>query len=183
MSVMLDFLFTITSCIFTWTNFGYVLALALSIGFGLLWYGPVMGEVWAEAQGIDSESRAARRKEFKNSQIATVAMYCIMVLVVSYLSDQTKCVTINDALWLGALLWLGFALPLAVVQHSYNPNAKKVVLLVDLSYQLIYFLLQALCIVYFKNLTWDLLANFGGNGNGNGLGDVVADINGNGNGD
>eukprot|EP00483_Globobulimina_turgida_P002973 UN02978 len=107
----------------------------------------------------------AMKETHKQSQLATVAMYCIMVLVVSYLAEQTHCKSVNDALWLGALLWLGFALPLAVVQHSYNPSGKKVVLLVDLSYQLLYFLGQAVCLVYFKNLQWDFAVN-GGNGNG-----------------
>ena len=79
-------------------------------------------------------------------------MYLVMALVVSYLADATGCSTAKDALWLGALLWCGFALPLAVVQNSKDPSGgNKVVLLVDLSYQLIFFMAQAVCLVYFRH--------------------------------
>eukprot|EP01084_Bolivina_argentea_P177158 306420_1 len=142
-------------------NLGYVIALVVSMVLGCVWYSDLMmGEVWAEAQGIDVNDEQTRRrcqKQRKTSLMATFSMYAVMVLVVSYLADQTGCQTVNDGLWLGALLWIGFAAPLAVVQHSYNPSGKKVVLLVDLSYQLIYFLAQGVCLVYFKNANWDMV--------------------------
>ena len=101
-----------------------------------------------------------------------------MIIVVSYLSDETNCKTINDGLWLGGLLWFGFNLPLAVVQHSYNPHSNKVVLLIDLCYQMCVMLLQGVIVIHFKQASFpDFTALWDYNNNNNGDGDNVADDN------
>ena len=44
-----------------------------------------------------------------------IAMMFNMVLVSNYLSIQCECKhSIKDGLWLGAILWIGFSLPLVM---------------------------------------------------------------------
>ena len=94
--------------------------------------------------------------------MTTALMYFFMSLVVGYLADATGTTTAKDALLLGAILWLGFALPLAGVQHANNPSGKMEVLLIDLTGQLVWFMAQAVCLVYFRHcdLTLDFWKGF-----------------------
>eukprot|EP01084_Bolivina_argentea_P011344 21208_1 len=151
---MLD---TVVEAVCQVSNVGYVTAVILSMVFGLLWYGPIMGEVWYDAQGIDVTDTSVKAKleeQGKKGQVATLTVYVIMSLVVSYLAGQTECENMTDACWLGGLFWVGFAVPIGVVKYVHNPHGNKVALLLDLSYQLMYFIAQAVCVVYFKSWNW-----------------------------
>ena len=74
-----------------------------------------------------------------------------MATVMQYMHTFIKCTSTTEALLFGATLWVGFALPLNIVAHVHNPKSKKVIVLLDLSYQLTYFLVQSAVIHYFTN--------------------------------
>ena len=72
-----------------------------------------------------------------------------MATVVQYLVHVIGCKTAVSGCYLGAALFGGFAFPLLMVHHIHDPRSKKVVLLIDMTFQLAYFVLQAAVIAHF----------------------------------
>eukprot|EP01084_Bolivina_argentea_P236321 397391_1 len=149
---MLDFI----SSFITNSTIGYIVALLISIAFGVLWYGPIMGDVWAEGHGVsfhDKKKMEELTKVFnQKSMLSTMCMYLIRIFVVSYISETTNCKTVSDGILLGGILCIGFAFPLTIAKYAFNPSGNKVLLLFDLSYQTMHFVLLTACIVYFNNI-------------------------------
>lgn len=92
----------VASYVFHLPYWGVLLALIGTMGFGAMWYGEkLFGNQWADAQGIDEKKREQLSKTAMDSHKLSALMYLIMIIVVSYLADETQCKSINDGLWLG----------------------------------------------------------------------------------
>ena len=76
------------------------------------------------------------------------AVNFVMSNVVHFLVVGLNYTTVNDGLWLGLLLFFGFALPLTVVQNAFNPRGNNLLVLVDSSYHLLFLLFQGAFIAY-----------------------------------
>ena len=135
---------------------GYVVAGVASILFGVLWYGPLFGEVWANSYGVDVTDKEAMdsltRVFNARSMLSTLCMYIFEIMVIGYLLQQMDCKSVTDGCYLAAIIWCGFGCPLTVIKHSYNPlGMNKAMLLFDLMYQLLHSVGLTSIIVYFRN--------------------------------
>ena len=86
-------------------------------------------------------------------------MYPIMAGVITYLANQSETETISEAVVVGIILWAGSALPLTLVQYSYDLYRHKIVLLINLAYQLICFIIICIFIVAMHG-SWGYLYHF-----------------------
>ena len=73
----------LSNTVFQASFIGYVLALLLSMGFGMVWYGPIFGEVWCQAQGIDTNDKKKMKSMQEEGKQTMVFIYihCIYYAV------------------------------------------------------------------------------------------------------
>lgn len=62
--------------------------------------------------------------------------YGAMAIAIQTLVSLTECDTIENGFQLGLRLWLGLALPFTMVHYAHNYRGNRIVVLIDLSYQL-----------------------------------------------
>lgn len=137
---------------------GYVLAVIATIGFGALFYGPIMGDVFAIGYGVDPNNKQQMEQLTKmfnvNSMAMTSAMRLFESCVIGHLSQSLGYTTTTDAGLLAGLFWFGFGFPLIMIKHSYNPRGiNKIVLLFDLFYQFLHYVIITEIVVFFHNLS------------------------------
>jgi hypothetical protein len=82
-----------------------LLAAAAALGFGALWYSPVLfGLRWANLTGVD--------EEMAKGSTASYAIYFLALLLQAYITAIVlfyfESTSVLDGLWVGFLIWLGF---------------------------------------------------------------------------
>ena len=134
------------SGLFGMVNAGYVAALVVSMVFGTVWYGPAMGEVWAEAHGVSEEKLKNNRLD-KDRLVSMACMYMLRIFVIGYFVCQVfECQNATDGVHVGILLFLGFAFPISVLRHLQTSRGNRLLLLFNLAYQLLHFALLGACV-------------------------------------
>lgn len=95
-----------------------VVAAIINMVLGMLWYGPLFGKYWMSATGVS-------RDAMQNNPSAKSAMYRSMVIafilalvqnfvfahMIGFTSGLSGISGVQDGLWLGFFIWLGFVLP------------------------------------------------------------------------
>eukprot|EP01084_Bolivina_argentea_P018736 34862_1 len=140
---------TFSFCIFY--NWGYPLSILLSIGLGRLWYGELFNDLWIEYNNFSprSQKRWKEKGHGNRPMIFTLFSFIMMATIVQYIVHVTHTNTALNGCYLGALLWVGMAFPLKMVHYAKTPRKKKVVVLLDLAYQLTYFIMQSAVMAHF----------------------------------
>eukprot|EP00483_Globobulimina_turgida_P004172 UN04180 len=140
---------TFTLCVYL--NWGYPLSILLSMVLGWLWYGPLFNDIWIEYNNFSprSKKRWLEKGHGNGPIVQTLCSFIIMATIVQYIVFVTNTDSVLSGLYLGALLWAGFAFPLKMVHYVHTPRKKKVIVLLDLAYQLTYFLVQSSVIAFF----------------------------------
>eukprot|EP01083_Nonionella_stella_P158324 515188_1 len=138
-------------------NWGYPISIVTSMMLGWLWYGPLFNDVWMEYNHFSPRSaKRWQEKGYGNAAIVNaLCAFIVMTSIVQYLVYVTNRKTALSGLYLGALLWVGFALPLKMVHYTHTPRKKKVIVLLDLTYQLSYFLIQSSVMAHFSTIYAD----------------------------
>ena len=110
-----------------------ILAIAVYFGVGAIWYSPqVLAKQWLKELGksrADIESPGA-------AMIATLAAIVVLVTIEAYFVNATGTSTWLRGAYLGAKLWLGFALTTALINNAFQGASKKL-LLIDQGYHFI----------------------------------------------
>lgn len=90
----------------------YLDILLAAIGYmvvGFLWYGPLFGKAWMKLSGISDAKMNEMKKE---GMVKTYGMMFVAALVTSFilswLIDTMEVSGLTEALWLAAIVWLGF---------------------------------------------------------------------------
>src|SRR5215475_8574742 len=110
-----------------------LLAVAVYLGVGAVWYSPmVLANQWLKELGkkrsdIDSASAA---------MVATLGAIVVLVLIEAYFVQVTGTSSWLRGAYLGAKLWLGFAVTTALINNAFQGASKKL-LLIDQGYHLI----------------------------------------------
>ena len=137
---------------------GVVIAALSTMFLGAMWYGPIFGDLWLMGHGIDQEKDADKIQAMKESSgpamIKSAVGYICMVLVMNYLSLNMQYDNFHDGMMLGGIMWVGFALPLTVIEAAFNPRGSKLITLIHLTYQLAYLVVQGGVVSQFRS--WKL---------------------------
>ncbi len=94
-------------------------AAILAFGLGALWYGVLMARPWMNAQGFSEQDLAADSTNMGRTFGLTFLAYLFLALVMAMLVDLTGPATVNQGLWLGAMVWFGFMVPVNLTSVLY----------------------------------------------------------------
>ena len=124
MHVQINWLAVVVAAVVTWL-------------LGALWYSPyVLGRQWVAAHGYTPERMAEMRKGAGRAYAASFVMYLVMAAVIAVLVGYIVMGRAVQGAKLGALLWLGFAVPLGVTGNLFS-DRRLSTFLIDAGYQLI----------------------------------------------
>jgi hypothetical protein len=123
----------------TQINFVAVLVAGLSpFALGALWYSPLgFGKLWAEAHGYDKEKMKEMQATAGRSYAVSLICYLFMALVLSTLVALVGVGTFIQGMWLGTLVWAGFAFTIGLTGNMFSDKPLST-FLIDTGYQLIY---------------------------------------------
>lgn len=116
-----------------------VLATAVGMGVGSLWYGPLLGEEWRQAAGITREQLA--QSNFKLLMGATLVLELIMAIFFELAARDD---TVMHGVQLGCLTALFFALALAV-HYLFEQRPMRLYLINIGHTSLLFILMGAIC--------------------------------------
>lgn len=125
---------------------GYVLSVVAYIIVGMLWYSPALfGTTWMKITGMRPEKIDKEKMNVMYGLSALAAL--VTAIIIDYLQVQFDVQSLQQALTLGFLLWLGFTLTSIMVVNMYEGRSKKLTL-IDSGYQLATILISSV-IMYF----------------------------------
>lgn len=124
-----------------------IVGAVVSFILGMLWYSPFLfGITWAKAYGFTEEKMREMHAGVTAAHIFSFLTYLITGYVIWVLFSMMNIGTIHTALFVGALLWLGFPAAQGFMSTQYQGKSFNV-FLIEAGYQLLYIL--ALCAVIF----------------------------------
>lgn len=114
-----------------------LVAAALNMVLGSLWYGPLFGKPWMKSMGWDPNQPMTpeKRKAGNRAMMWVIPVSLLTAYVLAHFVDYTASVTWRDGAVTGFWLWLGFQLTL-LVQEVLFSGKKKQTLYINASYQL-----------------------------------------------
>src|ERR1051325_9466107 len=122
-----------------------LVAAILNMGLGAFWYGPVFGKKWMHYMGWKKEDferhmqeggrREASRGYFYSFLGALVAGYVLAYIVLLY-----GATSVLQGAWVAVLVWFGFVVNAGLGSVLFERRPKEVYL-INVTYQLVYFLL------------------------------------------
>ena len=120
-------------------NFVAVFVAALStFAVGALWYSPLaFGKLWLEVHGYDQEKMKELQASAGRSYAVSFLCYLFMALVLSILVGLTGVATFVQGMWLGTLVWAGFAFTIGLTGNLFSDKPLSA-FLIDTGYQLVY---------------------------------------------
>jgi hypothetical protein len=120
-------------------NFVAVFIAALStFAVGALWYSPLaFGKLWLEIHGYDQEKMKELQASAGRSYAVSFLCYLLMALVLSILVGLTGVATFVQGMWLGTLVWAGFAFTIGLTGNMFSDKPLSA-FLIDTGYQLVY---------------------------------------------
>jgi hypothetical protein len=123
----------------TQINFVAVFVTALSpFALGALWYSPfAFGRLWAESHGYDKEKMIEMQASAARAYVVSFLCYLFMALVLSILVALTGVATFVQGMWLGTLVWAGFAFTIGLTGNMFSDKPLSA-FLIDTGYQLVY---------------------------------------------
>jgi len=105
---------------------------------GALWYSPVgFGKAWAAAHGYTKEKLVDLRQAAGRAYAVSLLCYLFMALVIAILVALTGVATFIQGMWLGTLLWAGFAFTIGLTGNMFSKKPLST-FLIDTGYQLVY---------------------------------------------
>lgn len=125
---------------------GVIIAIFVNQFIGALWYSPrLFGLAWAKAQHLDMSKMKALPKHY----VGAIFIGVVLVLCITIIQIMLGISSIETALLLGFLMWLGFV---ATSHFSQVVWAKKslTVFMIETGYFLVITLLTSIIIVSFR---------------------------------
>ena len=123
----------------TQINFFAVFVAGLGVfAIGALWYSPVaFGKLWARAHGYDKEKMIEMQASVGRTYAVSFLCYLFMALVLSILVALVGVATFIQGMWLGTLVWAGFAFTIGLTGNMFSDKPLST-FLIDAGYQLVY---------------------------------------------
>ena len=118
--------------------FAVLVAGISAFALGALWYSPVaFGKAWAAAHGYSKENLVELQQTAGRAYAVSFLTYLFMALVVAILVALTGIATFIQGMWLGTLLWAGFAFTIGLTGNMFSEKPLGT-FLIDTGYQLVY---------------------------------------------
>lgn len=123
----------------THINFLAVCVAGLSaFAIGAIWYSPLaFGKLWLGIHGYDQEKMKELEASAGRAYGVSLLCYLFMALVLSILVALTGVATFVQGMWLGTLVWAGFAFTIGLTGNMFSEKPLSAFLL-DTGYQLVY---------------------------------------------
>ncbi|MBI1730483.1 DUF1761 domain-containing protein [Candidatus Acetothermia bacterium] len=125
-------------------HINYLAVLVSSVAafvLGGLWYSPLLfAKLWVKAHGFSEQQTKEMQKKAGPGYFITFLGNIVMALVFSALISYAHPADIIQGLWLGFLLWVGFALTTGLSNAIFSGKS-MLAHWIDAGYQLIYILL------------------------------------------
>jgi hypothetical protein len=119
--------------IFGISGWWIILAVAAYFGVGALWYS---NSLWARQWLHELGKQRDELESPQTAMVATLGAIVILVVIEAYFVQTTGTSSWLRGGYLGAKLWLGFALTTALINNAFQGASKKL-LLIDQGYHLI----------------------------------------------
>ncbi len=117
---------------------------------GMLWYSPFLfGRQWAQAHGFSEQKMREMHSSVSTAHILGFLTYFVTAYVIWYLFSLMNITTMQSALCVGFMLWLGFPAAQGFMSTQYSGKPMKV-FLIDTGYHLLYILALCEIIFYFR---------------------------------
>ncbi len=127
-----------------------LVAAAATFALGALWYSPaVLGKQWMHAHGYTPEKVKEMQKTAGRAYVVSFACYIVLASVLSLLAGYTGATTMVQGLWLGFLVWIGFAATLGLTAHMFS-DKRLATYLIDAGYQLAFLLLMGVILAVWR---------------------------------
>jgi len=127
-----------------------LVAAAATFALGALWYSPaVLGKQWMHAHGYTLEKVKEMQKTAGRAYVVSFACYIVLASVLSLLAGYTGATTMVQGLWLGFLVWIGFAATLGLTAHMFS-DKRLATYLIDAGYQLAFLLLMGVILAVWR---------------------------------
>ena len=129
-------------------NFLAIIAGAVSaFVIGIFWYAVLFRSIWSNAQGFSEQKMHHLQKSAPLTTVVSFVGYLITGYVLCVLFQRLGIVDMKTALSTVFLVWLGFPLPMGLMNSMYAGRS-LVVLLIDVGYQLVYLLVMGAILVW-----------------------------------
>ena len=113
-----------------------------AFALGAIWYSVLFGKQWVKAHGFTEAQVAEMQKAAGPGYLVSLVGYVVMGLVFSALITYTGFTEVTEGLWLGFLLWGGFALTTGITNAIFSGKSMSANW-IDTGYQLVYILAMA----------------------------------------
>jgi cytochrome bd-type quinol oxidase subunit 2 len=126
-----------------------LVAAALAFGLGALWYSVLFGNLWMRLHGHATKSeaeQAAMKAAAPRAYAVSFVCFLVMACALTALADYIALHTVNHALKLAVLVFVGFVGPLGLVANMYSDRPLGAWVL-DAGYQALYLVLMSLVVV------------------------------------
>src|SRR5256884_8224851 len=96
-----------------------IVAAVATFVLGAVWYSPVLfAKQWMQAHGYTPEQlEAMKRRGVARAYAVSALCYLVMAYALALLASYTQATSFVQGLWLGFLLWLGFAAASGLTAH------------------------------------------------------------------
>ncbi len=151
---------------------GIILATIVSMGIGMLWYGPLFGKIWMALVNKKLEDLEAKPTDYLSNIIAGIISAFVISLLYSYISTASAFFALSQAfgasetsailsgewsLWLIMLFipfvcWTAFTLPVSINRIIWEGGRKKLVAL-NAAHQFVTFLFMSIVIALVLNFS------------------------------
>lgn len=119
-----------------------VVAAALSFAIGGLWYSPLLfAKQWIKANGYSEEKVNEMQKGAAKAYAISILCHLLIALAIAVLVGYLHLSRCVQGLKLGALLWVGLALPLGLMANAFS-DRRITAFGIDAGYQLVYLLIM-----------------------------------------
>ncbi|MBI4080776.1 MAG: DUF1761 domain-containing protein [Candidatus Levybacteria bacterium] len=89
-------------------NLTVLIAAAVSMVIGFVWYGPLFGKSWAKLMGFTEKKKKEMKREAPRMYAMTFVVSLITAYVLAYFVFFTQALSATDGMMTGFFVWLGF---------------------------------------------------------------------------
>jgi Protein of unknown function (DUF1761) len=131
-----------------------LVAAAAAFVLGAFWYSRLLfAHQWLAAQGYTPETLEAlkrtRRGAMARGYVVSLACAIVTAYVLALLASYTQATTFAQGLWLGFLVWLGFAATTSLAGNMFSTRSITG-WIVDAGYQLTYLLIMGVLLALWR---------------------------------
>ena len=126
---------------------GLIISVILNMGVGMLWYGPIFGEMWMKLVGITKKDI---EKAMKTGMQKTYALALFSAFIMSYVTGimitNFGAETVFEGMLIGFVLWIGF-IATTMFNRVLWENAPTKLYLIQISHFLVVLMLTSIIFV------------------------------------